>query len=592
MTVTRSRSIRQGVVFGVTVALAVLLTSGPAVAGVGMSQSMTVPIATAVGQDNAGSVTVINTNTPPNQAEFNNVTQLRITPSCGVLGTTANPCPTPDPGVFSVLSATGMAGTACAGLTFTPSAPDASGSVILTPSGAVSLAPPGGAAGTDRCTVNFTFRTLKMPSLDSNPGAAGVQTRFSFRGQLQGAISGLTVAAFSSVEITVVRATPTITTQASPTSMGLGGSVSDTATITFPVGATVPTGTVQFSLYGPNDATCAGAPAFQSTNTVSPATATTATATSSSFTPAATGTYRYVASYSGDVNYNPLTSPCNAANETVTVTPASPDEPPVADFDGNNTTDVSVFRPGNNTWYLRTTSPTAVVWGAAGDIPVPGDYDGNGTTDVAVFRPSNNTWYLRTTSPTAVVWGQAGDIPVPGDYDGNGTTDVAVFRPSNGTWYLRTAVPAAIVWGQNGDVPVPGDYDGNGTTDLAVFRPSNNTWYLRTAAPVAVVWGQAGDIPVPGDYDGNGTTDIAVFRETTGTWYLRTAAPMAIVWGQNGDVPVPGDYDGNGTTDLAVFRPSNNTWYLRTAAPLAVVWGAAGDIPVPIPQAIYRAYFP
>ncbi len=265
---------------------------------------------------------------------------------------------------------------------------------------------------------------------------------------------------------------------------------------------------------------------------------------------------------------------------------------PIADFDGTGTTDISVFRPGNNTWYLRTTSPTAVVWGAAGDIPVPADYDGNGTVDVAVFRPGNNTWYLRTASPTAVVWGQAGDIPVPADYDGNGTVEIAVFRPGNNTWYLRTAGPTAVVWGQTGDVPVPGDYDGNGTVDIAVFRPGNNTWYLRTASPTALVWGQTGDVPVPGDYDGNGTADLAVFRPGNGAWYLRTASPMVQVWGQTGDFPVPGDYDGNGSIDLAVFRPATNTWFVRTASPFNVVWGTSGDRALPLARAIQRVYFP
>ena len=45
-------------------------------------------------------------------------------------------------------------------------------------------------------------------------------------------------------------------------------------------------------------------------------------------------------------------------------------------------------------------------------MPQPGDYDGNGTTDLAVFRPGNSTWYLRTASPFAVVWGQSGDRPL------------------------------------------------------------------------------------------------------------------------------------------------------------------------------------
>jgi hypothetical protein len=63
------------------------------------------------------------------------------------------------------------------------------------------------------------------------------------------------------------------------------------------------------------------------------------------------------------------------------------------------------------------------------------DFDGNGTSDISVFRPSNGYWYVRGGS--YVKWGTSGDIPVNGDYDGNGTTDIAVFRPSNGSWYVR-----------------------------------------------------------------------------------------------------------------------------------------------------------
>jgi hypothetical protein len=45
------------------------------------------------------------------------------------------------------------------------------------------------------------------------------------------------------------------------------------------------------------------------------------TATSADFTPTAPGTYLWTASYSGDVNNNPASSPCNDANESVTIRP-------------------------------------------------------------------------------------------------------------------------------------------------------------------------------------------------------------------------------------------------------------------------------
>jgi hypothetical protein len=81
----------------------------------------------------------------------------------------------------------------------------------------------------------------------------------------------------------------------------------------------------------------------------------------------------------------------------------------VADFDGNGTTDVSVYRPSSGVWFVRNQS--TVAWGASGDIPVPGDYDGNGTTDVAVFRPSSGVWFVRNQS--TVAWGASTDIPLP-----------------------------------------------------------------------------------------------------------------------------------------------------------------------------------
>ena len=264
------------------------------------------------------------------------------------------------------------------------------------------------------------------------------------------------------------------------------------------------------------------------------------------------------------------------------------------DFDGNGSSDVSVFRTVGSTWFERTTTPVAVAWGAVGDIPVPGDYDGDGNVDEAVYRPSNGVWYLRSTPSASIAWGAAGgsDIPVPGDYDGDGDTDLAVFRPTTNVWYLRTTTPASIFFGASGDVPVPGDYDGDGTADIGVFRPLSNVWYLRTAIPQALPWGAAGDVPVPGDFDGDGRADIAVFRPITATWYLRTLTPSAVVWGAATDVPVPGDYDGDGKIDIAVVRPGTLIWYLRTATPSSPAWGAVGDVPLALPYAIRRVFYP
>ena len=112
--------------------------------------------------------------------------------------------------------------------------------------------------------------------------------------------------------VTVLKASPTLTTQATATATA-GGTISDTATLA--LGA-APTGSITFKLFGPADPTCAGALAATSTVPVSSGNG---TYTSSPFTAIAAGTYSWVASYGGDTSNNPVATPCGAAGEISTV---------------------------------------------------------------------------------------------------------------------------------------------------------------------------------------------------------------------------------------------------------------------------------
>jgi hypothetical protein len=115
----------------------------------------------------------------------------------------------------------------------------------------------------------------------------------------------------------VTKVTPIITTNASPASVTVGGSVADQATVS---GGFSPTGTITWKLYASTDTTCSGTVFFTSTaQTV----AGNALYTSSSFTTNAVGTYKWGFSYTGDTNNNPV-SACGGTNETLTVNKASP----------------------------------------------------------------------------------------------------------------------------------------------------------------------------------------------------------------------------------------------------------------------------
>ncbi|MDQ6796924.1 MAG: Ig-like domain repeat protein [Actinomycetota bacterium] len=290
-------------------------------------------------------------------------------------------------------------------------------------------------------------------------------------------------------------------------------------------------------------------------------------------TPAAgtTGSYPLTFTASNGV------SPNAAQSFTLIVVP--PPVPPT-DFDGDGTTDLSVYRPSNGSWWVK--NGTNAFWGAPGDIAVPADYNGDRKIDYAVYRPSTGEWFV--VGGISATWGTTGDIPVPGDYNGDGSADIALYRPSTGAWYVLGGT--STFWGTPGDIPVPGDYNGDGRTDIAVYRPSTGVWYVRGGT--SGFWGTPGDVPVPGDYNHDGLTDFAVYRPSTGAWYV--LGGTSAFWGTPGDIPEPGDYNGDGRTDFVVYRPSDGVWYQPGGT--SVAWGVPGDIALPLPYALRNTYFP
>ncbi len=112
--------------------------------------------------------------------------------------------------------------------------------------------------------------------------------------------------------VTINSATPLIVTTQQPLTATVGSSIADKATVS---GGFNPTGTVTFKLY--NNSSGTGPALFTDTETLSGG-----VATSAGYPTAATGTDYWVATYNGDSNNNPVTSPTNA--EPATVNSATP----------------------------------------------------------------------------------------------------------------------------------------------------------------------------------------------------------------------------------------------------------------------------
>lgn len=283
------------------------------------------------------------------------------------------------------------------------------------------------------------------------------------------------------------------------------------------------------------------------------------------------------------------------ANFTVTAGPATVKAP--FDFDGDNKTDVSIFRPSNGQWWWYRSSDGqayAAAFGTATDTLIPADYTGDGRADLGLWRSSTGEWIILRSEDFSFYsfpFGTVGDIPTPGDYDGDSKADNAVFRASTNSWYIQKSGGGidTIVFGGAGDQPVVGDYDGDNKSDVAIFRPATGDWWIRnssTGGVIAYQFGSATDKPVQGRYTADNKTDVAFFRPATGEWYVlrsENVSYYSVPFGTLGDIPVPGDYDGDGRFDTSVFRPASGSWFMdrTTAGFLAQQFGVGTDKPVP-----------
>lgn len=323
----------------------IVLTPGVASAGIGAGATPTFPQDLAIGGVRVGevysaSIEMTNFNTNPDTASMNTVcnfgdaqppctpstsTALQEDPginlilSCGTLGNDSI-CATAgaDPGVFQLEgSAVGAAGSQCDGTAFNVSTTDPTfGTLRFEPADGSNVELVGQLAN---CIIEFDYRVMRVPAIDSNPGAAGVQTiqitdNVQWNSNINASARGTTQGT------TVLRAITSINTIASSTVRLGDGTISDSATVSGRESA-VAGATITFNAYGPNDPSCTGTPAF--TSTVSQPVVDGAV-TSEAFSPTQAGTYNWIAAYSGDANNEPATHACGIANEVVEVTEAQP----------------------------------------------------------------------------------------------------------------------------------------------------------------------------------------------------------------------------------------------------------------------------
>jgi hypothetical protein len=206
--------------------------------------------------------------------------------------------------------------------------------------------------------------------------------------------------------------------------------------------------------------------------------------------------------------------------------------------------------------------------GEATDLPVAGDFDGDDHTDIGVFRPTTGQFIIRRQPQGVVVTvtfvGEPGDRPVIGDWDGDGFDTLGVFRDNGAfppVFFLTNSritdgaffkVELQLFEGQEGDVPIAGDWNGDGIDSFGFYHPSTSKFFLvdnifTGAVTRAFAFGTAGDLPFAGDWDGDDIDGVGVFRPSGRSMHLTDdfgASELAFHYHEAGEIPVGGNWDG------------------------------------------------
>lgn len=250
------------------------------------------------------------------------------------------------------------------------------------------------------------------------------------------------------------------------------------------------------------------------------------------------------------------------------------------DFDGDGDSDLSFFRPSDNSWHVKDLFEEK--FGESGCWPAAGDYDGDGVADLAYWSPMKGEWQVKG-GLKLTGFGMQGDLPVPADYDGDGITDPALYRPSTGEWFIAYSgssawtnppVQTLVFGGKIADIPIPGNYLGFGKADLAVFNLNSRIWQVPGREDLR--YGRTGDFPVPADYNGDGIIDISVVSPKEGRWRVKGLWTEEIKIKAD-YVPTPGDFNGDGAADLAFYRSDNGKWVFRHGK---IRFGSKEDVPL------------
>jgi hypothetical protein len=271
-------------------------------------------------------------------------------------------------------------------------------------------------------------------------------------------------------------------------------------------------------------------------------------------------------------------------------------------FLGQPGTDALYYSPARGHWYLGATQAGMLTWRDVGDTTGfgdladgrpfwTGDFNGNGSTDVLFYYPGDDNWWLGTVQPGngQLTWIFAGNTAGfghaindgrpfwIGDFNGDGRADVLFYYPGDDNWWLGSlqqvsgedpscAHLRAEISGQEGSIRAlqeelvgldprnPGDRaeireirhqitalrqqitaeQGQMATLGCPVTPNPGGWQLSwTFVGNTAGFGHAINDGRPfwvGDFDGSGSTDVLFHYRGDLNWWRGSIGGGSLAW--------------------------------------------------------------
>jgi len=262
----------------------------------------------------------------------------------------------------------------------------------------------------------------------------------------------------------ISKATPSLSTVA--TSAVVGAAVHDTATLSEGVN---PTGTLTFEAFGPNNVSCTGAAVYTKAVSV----AGNGSYGSEDFTAATAGAYRWTVTYSGDADNEAADSLCNSANETSTVSKASPGISTTATDAaiGAAVKDTATISSGVNptgTVVFEAFGPNNATCAGAAAFTKSVTVNGNGAYESGNFVPSAVGAYRWTAEYSGDTNNNVASSPCN---TANETSTVSQVTPALSSNATSATAGAAI----SDTATLSGGFSPTGSLTFEAFGPSDAT---------------------------------------------------------------------------------------------------------------------